>query len=78
MPAVIVFAALQFLGLLQCVDRGLKRKTVVLIVAAVGNVDVGIAASTLADVSTSREKWPWLHRRASVNLVARNSVTNHE
>src|SRR6476659_4172335 len=38
-PAVIVFVSLQFLGLLQRIDRGFKRETIVLVVAVVGNVD---------------------------------------
>jgi hypothetical protein len=40
-PAVVIPAALEFLPPLQRIDRGLERQTIVLIIAAIGNVDRG-------------------------------------
>ena len=41
MPATVIHAATEFLRPFQRIDRRPKRQTIVLIVAAIGNVDRG-------------------------------------
>src|SRR5678815_3583430 len=38
-PAIVIPAAMEFLRPLQRINRGLRRQTIVLIIAAIGNVD---------------------------------------
>ena len=38
-PTIVIPSALEFLRPFQRVDRGLKRQTIVLVIAAIGNVD---------------------------------------
>ena len=40
-PAIVIPAVLELLRPLQRIDRALKRQTIVLIIAAIGNVDRG-------------------------------------
>jgi hypothetical protein len=66
-PAIIVFAALQFLGPLQLIDWGLTRETIILVVASVGRYwIVGTASSSKASSGFWRRRFVIFWRRRFV------------